>query len=261
MAARGEAELKGVVPVLAGLGGDGGNAAPEASPSSMPGAALEGIFQGPYDAGRKRHPWYVFDRRGFLHRSVPAGRLGIDFDARRADGTQPLARYAIARIKMEVEWLVGDQPPAEVSIAVSDSKIVVDGVTYHRVLPSMTDGRKLDGHFQYLWYASVNTGATLSQSVQKDFWFTPDGKFRYTSDRETSFSAADGQLGGGSDIFLGGGGGPVSGTYRIEGASLVLTTATGKKARVTIYPWITKQGTLDDGGFYIDGELYLEEDD
>jgi hypothetical protein len=138
--------------------------------------------------------------------------------------------------------------------AKSGESLTIDEATYSAVKP-LEAGTPLDGTWRY-FFASSGTTATSSGGVSSETILTlrRDGAFR----REGSSGAmSTNEIGGGTTGVTAGGDRPAdSGTYAVDGYTLVLTGRNGRAERLSIFAPEAGSDTL----LVIDGSNYLRQE-
>ena len=224
-----------------------------------PAGAIEGVYIGDYESGERGATgswnWYIFDKRGYCTPSAPSGMLYLDFDAHmqwKGDKAY-LFTYEIKGGTLTRKRINGETKTF--TFKKSGKDIYIDKEKFTRV-DGNTRGLKLDGHYRAS-SVSVSTGPFASSNIVsgKDFYFTPDGKFSFSSYASASALNYVDTMPLGlyvNTIKPTTAGKMDSGRYRIENDLLWLSFPDGTKLYKSIYCFPPKSGKAD--LLYINGD-------
>lgn len=187
-----------------------------------------------------RQVYYLFLPGGRVYRGLPQGG-GLDgFDCARA--AQGCGTYQVNGDTISFSWAEGASNP--VAFARSADRLRIGATNYFRVEPA--DARSLAGVFARRSFTNLSGGAGVaSGGVSGETVIAFDGGGRFESAGFAGFAA--------------GGAGAASssrqdaGSYRIEGTTLELTHADGRRTRHTAFLMPKEENVL-----VIDGVSYLK---
>lgn len=237
---------------------------PPSSSSSWPapargGQKLEGLYVGTesrqqFNVATKfydyivRQVYYLFLPGGRVYRGLPQGGGLDDFDCERAgrESAQGCGAYQLSGDTIQFTWTTGDQS-SPFAFRRSADRVQIGATTYFRVEPA--DRRRLAGVYARKSFTNLSGGAGVSSGgVSGETAIAFDGGGQFESAGFVGFAGG----GGGADAAASSGQRDV-GAYRIEGTTLELTHADGRRTRHTAFLMPKEENVL-----VIDGVSYLK---
>lgn len=182
----------------------------------------------------------AFDKSGLFSDVIPAN---MDMAAHCAENPRDCGTYKVTgggfwggEKKIEMRSVVDDFGTFEVEVSSLDDQ--GDGLSiddnFHARLPEFDADTRFDGQWRYFWAQTGNMAfSSNSIAVERLLTMTPDGRFE-----QTGFSSASGSLdsGIGTSSFATNSDRPAeSGTYRVEGYTLVLSGDDGNEQVLSIF--------------------------
>ncbi|MBN1696023.1 MAG: hypothetical protein JW881_00795 [Spirochaetales bacterium] len=208
--------------------------------NSGSGMKLKGVYEGPHEIlwdGTYEQQWFIFDPRGYCHRSEPMSILELDVEARYQWNKEKVMKYRVRGKKMIITYPDGERFIYNFH-KIDDRKVSIDGDLFIRIDGVLDNDSSLSGHYRYAaTKANIEGNTNDIDSRYPDFCFSPEKEFRLLGDEQTA----------------------ASGTYRILDNLLYLSFIDGRKEMHTIFPHLENEHTVSCTGFYIDGRYYEKE--
>nr|WP_314256128.1 hypothetical protein [uncultured Devosia sp.] len=202
----------------------------------------------------------VFDTSGLFSDTIPAN---MDMAAHCADNPRDCGTYKVTgggfwggAKQLEMRSVIDEFGTFEVEVSSLDDQdggLSIDD-NFHAKLPAFDAGTTFDGQWRYFW-AQTGSMAFSSNSiaVERLLTMTPDGRFE-----QTGFSGASGSMDSGigtTSFATSSDRPPESGSYRVDGYTLVLSGDDGKEQVLSIFaPDIGSDEVL-----VINGSNYLKQ--
>lgn len=192
--------------------------------------------------------FYTFSREGWVYDGVPDSASAATFDFRAAAASDPgdVGTYRVEGSEVALTFADGDAEQLEMKRTGDDLEL--DGFHFTH-LPPLPSGTALDGRYRFGSYTTtdntVSGGPLVASSFERDYRFTPDGRFEtvaasFASATNASYVAAA----GGQEA-------PVAGRYVVRGGLLVLTADDGTVMQKSIF-------RFGEDGLIIAGEPYYQ---
>jgi hypothetical protein len=205
-----------------------------------PGTKLEGVYEGPYEIqwdGKFEQQWFIFDPRGYCHRTDPYSSLELDMDARYQWDPEKVMKYTVRGKKIMITYYDGERFSYTFT-QTNDRRITIDGDLYTRIDSIITDNILLEGHYHNdILQTRERDEETDVSILNTDYYFTEELEFKTDSEKEFSGE----------------------GTYRMMNNRIYLTFSDGKEEVYTFFPHV-KDDVIVSDGYYIGGYYFSRQE-
>lgn len=192
-----------------------------------------------------RQVYYLFLPGGRVYRGLPQGGGLDEFDCESAarEAAQGCGTYQVSGDTIQFNWAAGGQSNP-VAFSRSADRLRIGATTYFRVEPA--DGRRLAGVYARKSFTNLSGGAGVaSGGVAGETAIAFDGGGQFESAGFVGFAAGGAGAASSSQRD--------AGAYRIDGTTLELTHADGRRTRHTAFLMPKEDNVL-----VIDGATYLK---
>ena len=200
--------------------------------------SLHGVWEGPYEIrsdGSRTMKWLIFNRKGYYREHFPLSELETDMEARYIWNGEKPREYYIKKGKLVLSS--GGEKRIYWYKKIDERRILIDDDLYERA-DGLLDRKITDGCYRLV----ENTSESIESAIPA-IRFSGNREFRIIAgnEHEESQPAAEEKK--------------LSGTYEISHDRIFLSFDDEHLAVHTIYPRL-REGSIDNGGLFIDGLFY-----